>query len=119
MDLLPFHKLLTGGFRIGVSRGNLCKALAEVGQVDPAIIAQRISGDWDPWNTKIRTDCGRGKTGGFMVPSLSRFAWRVPCRKSLNSLGDLNRLVGGMEMGWDTMPIFKRGKRGNVMDTGG
>ena len=48
MDLLPFHKLLTGGFRIGVSRGNLCKALAEVGGVEPAVIAQRISGEWDP-----------------------------------------------------------------------
>lgn len=48
MDLLPFHKLLTGGFRIGVSRGNLCKALAEVGGTDPAVIAQRISGEWDP-----------------------------------------------------------------------
>jgi len=48
MDLLPFHKLLTGGFRVGVSKGNLCKALAEVGGVQPAVIAQRISGEWDP-----------------------------------------------------------------------
>ncbi|MEK9773429.1 MAG: ATP-dependent DNA ligase [Opitutae bacterium] len=48
IDLLPFHKLLTGGFRIGVSRGNLCRALAEVAGVDPAVISQRISGEWDP-----------------------------------------------------------------------
>ncbi len=48
IDLLPFHKLLTGGFRIGVSRGNLCKALATVAGMDPAVISQRISGDWDP-----------------------------------------------------------------------
>jgi len=48
MDLLPFHKLLTGGFRVGVSKGNLCKALAEVAGVQPAVIAQRISGEWDP-----------------------------------------------------------------------
>jgi DNA ligase-1 len=53
MDLLPFHKLLTGGFRIGVSRGNLCKALAEVGGVDPPVIAQRISGEWDPRTRKF------------------------------------------------------------------
>ena len=53
MDLLPFHKLLTGGFRIGVSRGNLCKSLAEVGGVDPAVIAQRISGEWDPRSRKF------------------------------------------------------------------
>ena len=30
-EMLPFHKLLTGGFRMGVSKGNLCKALARVG----------------------------------------------------------------------------------------
>jgi DNA ligase-1 len=48
IDLLPFHKLLTGGFRIGVSRGNLCKALAVVADVEPAVISQRISGEWDP-----------------------------------------------------------------------
>ena len=52
IDLLPFHKLLTGGFRIGVSRGNLCKALADVADVEPAVISQRISGDWDP---RVRT----------------------------------------------------------------
>ena len=47
-DLLPFHKLLTGGFRMGISSGNLYKALARVGKVEPAVIAQRLSGDWSP-----------------------------------------------------------------------
>ena len=47
-DFLPFHKLLTGGFRMGVSKGNLCKALARVGGVQPAIIAQRLTGNWSP-----------------------------------------------------------------------
>ena len=47
-DFLPFHKLLTGGFRMGVSKGNLCKALARVGKVQPAIIAQRLAGNWTP-----------------------------------------------------------------------
>ena len=47
-DFLPFHKLLTGGFRMGVSKGNLCKALARVGRVQPAIIAQRLTGNWSP-----------------------------------------------------------------------
>ena len=46
-EMLPFHKLLTGGFRMGVSKGNLCKALAKVGKVEPAVIAQRIIGNWE------------------------------------------------------------------------
>ena len=46
--LLPFHKLLTGAFRMGVSKGNLCKALAQVGNLEPALVAQRLAGDWTP-----------------------------------------------------------------------
>ena len=46
-EMLPFHKLLTGGFRMGVSKGNLCKALAVVAKVEPAVIAQRIAGNWN------------------------------------------------------------------------
>lgn len=59
MDLLPFHKLLTGGFRVGVSKGNVCKALAEVGGVQPAVIAQRISGTWDPRTRSFREIIGK------------------------------------------------------------
>ena len=43
-NLIPFHKLLTGSFRMGVSKGNLYKALARVGNVKPTIIAQRLAG---------------------------------------------------------------------------
>ena len=53
-DLLPFHKLLTGGFRMGISSGNLYKALARVGKVEPAVIAQRLSGDWTPDNLSMK-----------------------------------------------------------------
>ncbi len=52
-ELLPFHKLLTGGFRIGVSKGNLCKALARVGNVESSLIAQKIAGDWSPRNLSL------------------------------------------------------------------
>ena len=32
---------------MGVSKGNLCKALAVVAKVEPAVIAQRIAGNWN------------------------------------------------------------------------
>ena len=48
IDLLPFHKILTGGFRMGISKGNLCKALGMAGGIDPAIVAQRLAGSWTP-----------------------------------------------------------------------
>ena len=86
MDLLPFHKLLTGGFRIGVSRGNLCKSLAEVGGVDPPVIAQRISGEWDPRTRKFSQIVGEdGPDDAWCRPFHS--AWPVLCRKNQRPWG--------------------------------
>ena len=46
-----FNKLITGGFRIGVSQKMIVNALAKTVGVDAPIIAHRISGDWDPGTT--------------------------------------------------------------------
>ena len=43
-----FNKLITGGFRIGVSQTIMVKALAKTRDVSPSVIAHRISGNWDP-----------------------------------------------------------------------
>ena len=43
-----FNKLLTGGFRIGVSQKMITNALAKAAGADPAVMAHRISGKWDP-----------------------------------------------------------------------
>ena len=46
-----FNKLITGGFRIGISQKMIVNALAQTVGVDAAVIAHRISGDWDPATT--------------------------------------------------------------------
>ena len=43
-----FNKLITGGFRIGVSQKMMVNALAKTVKLDPSVIAHRISGNWDP-----------------------------------------------------------------------
>lgn len=43
-----YHKLLTGGFRVGVSRGLIERALANVAGLQPAELAHRLMGDWSP-----------------------------------------------------------------------
>ncbi len=43
-----FNKLITGGFRIGVSQKLMVNALARTVSTEPAVIAHRISGNWDP-----------------------------------------------------------------------
>ncbi|HZH97067.1 MAG TPA: ATP-dependent DNA ligase [Flavisolibacter sp.] len=43
-----FNKLITGGFRIGVSQKVMVNALAKTVKLDASVIAHRISGNWDP-----------------------------------------------------------------------
>jgi DNA ligase-1 len=43
-----FNKLITGGFRIGVSQKLMVNAIAKTTGVSPSIIAHRISGKWNP-----------------------------------------------------------------------
>lgn len=43
-----FHKLISGGFRVGVAKGIVAKALARVAGVDKATMLHRLSGRWEP-----------------------------------------------------------------------
>jgi DNA ligase-1 len=49
-----FNKLLTGNFRIGVSQKMIVNALAKTVQLEPSVIAHRISGNWDPSTTSFK-----------------------------------------------------------------
>ena len=48
-----FNKLITGGFRMGVSQGLMTKALARATGLDEAAIAHRLMGDWKPAITRF------------------------------------------------------------------
>ncbi len=43
-----FNKLITGGFRIGVSQKLMTRALSRATGVDEDILAYRLTGNWDP-----------------------------------------------------------------------
>jgi DNA ligase-1 len=43
-----WNKLITGGFRVGVSQLLLTRALAQVAGQEPATLAHRLMGDWSP-----------------------------------------------------------------------
>ncbi len=47
-EIFVFNKLMTGGFRIGVSQKMMVNAIAKTTDVSPSIIAHRLMGDWDP-----------------------------------------------------------------------
>lgn len=43
-----WNKLITGGFRVGVSQQLVARALAEVSGIEVAAIAHRLMGQWEP-----------------------------------------------------------------------
>jgi DNA ligase 1 len=48
MERMVFIKLMTGGFRIGVSQNLATKAIAELTGIEATIIAHRLMGKWKP-----------------------------------------------------------------------
>ena len=52
-ERLLFNKLITGGFRMGVSQGLMTRALAAATGVDEATLAHRLMGDWQPQTTRF------------------------------------------------------------------
>jgi DNA ligase-1 len=49
-----YNKLLTGGFRMGVSQGLMTRALAQATGVEEATLAHRLMGDWSPDTTSFQ-----------------------------------------------------------------
>ncbi len=43
-----YNKLITGAFRVGVSRRLVVRALAELASVEPAVMEHRLMGNWQP-----------------------------------------------------------------------
>jgi DNA ligase-1 len=43
-----WNKLISGGFRVGVSQQLVTRALGDVAHIDPAVVAHRLMGDWEP-----------------------------------------------------------------------
>lgn len=108
-DFLPFHKLLTGGFRMGVSRGNLCKALARVGGVQPAIIAQRLTGNWSPKTLTLEGILNPEDDGGRLCQPFP-FCLANPLQEEAENLGSVDDWQ--VEWKWD-------GIRAQLINRGG
>lgn len=53
-ELYIFNKLITGAFRVGVSKLLVFKALAKAYQIDEKVIAHRFMGNWKPANTPLQ-----------------------------------------------------------------
>lgn len=54
-ECFVFNKLLTGGFRIGVSQKLMTKALSKATGIDESILAHRLMGNWSPEKTNFNS----------------------------------------------------------------
>lgn len=49
-----FNKLITGGFRIGVSKKTVINALSRVSDIPAAELMHRLAGNWDPFRDNLQ-----------------------------------------------------------------
>lgn len=85
-ERLLFNKLITGGFRMGVSQGLMTRALAQATGVEEAVLAHRLMGDWPPQDTTF-ADLVRPETGEGLGSRPYPFALAAPLEDGPGTLG--------------------------------
>jgi DNA ligase-1 len=112
-----YTKLLTGALRVGVSSGLLQQALAEIAQVPPAVMAERLVGGVAPtaeaWAALLAPDEGTADAAPRAV-DLARpypFYLASPLEAPAESLGDIADWQ--LEWKWDGIraQLIRRGGR--------
>lgn len=100
-----FNKLITGGFRIGVSQKLMINALAKTVQVEASAIAHKISGNWNPATIEFK-DLMNSNTVDHSKPYPFYLAYALD--KPLEELGNVNEWQA--EWKWDGIrgQIIKR-----------
>lgn len=117
---LVFNKLMTGGLRIGVSRGIVGKALAVVVGGDEALVAHRLMGNADPGAFSLSALSGTEVAGTDGKASMTPYPFFLayPLETELAELGSTNDWCA--EWKWDGIraQIVARGGRVAVWSRG-
>jgi DNA ligase-1 len=90
-----WNKLITGGFRVGISQQLLIRALAQVAGIDPAVIAHRMMGSWEPTPVFYRMLVA-AETGDADLSRPYPFFLAYPLEEDAATLGD----VRGWQVEW-------------------
>ena len=93
-----FNKLITGGFRVGVSDGLVVRALSQVSGISPESIAHRLMGQWEPsaaWYEQLVSTETIDADWSRPYP----FYLAYPFEAELETLGDANEWQ--VEWKWD------------------
>ncbi|MFM7462016.1 MAG: ATP-dependent DNA ligase, partial [Burkholderiales bacterium] len=93
-----FNKLITGGFRVGVSTLLVVRALANVSGVDAKVISHRLAGDWQPTAQNFSALVGEASSA-FDISQPYPFFLAHPLPGSPESLGVVDHWQA--EWKWD------------------
>jgi len=84
-----WNKLLTGAFRVGVSQQLVIRALSTTFGIDPAVIAHRLMGTWEP-TKEFFARLTAGETADSDVSRPYPFYLAYPFEAQPETLGDIS-----------------------------
>lgn len=88
-ELFVFNKLITGNFRMGVSKQLVIKALAEFLALDQTTIAHQLMGKWDPGEETLSGLFKQDNTDKYYRPYPFYLAY--PLEEHTHALGDIQQ----------------------------
>lgn len=93
-----WNKLITGGFRVGVSQKLVTRALARFSSLDEAVIAHRLMGNWEP-NKDYFSQILSSNTEDADISRLYPFYLSYALDQDVDKLGDIGQWQA--EWKWD------------------
>ena len=106
---LVWNKLITGGFRVGVQRTLVARALAGIAGVAPAVMSHRLMGAWSPTAEELRRLIASGDDGADDPARPYPFFLASPLESDPDVLGDVTAWLA--EWKWDGIraQLLRRG----------
>lgn len=93
-----FNKLITGGFRVGISKNLITRSLAEATDQESTEIAHRLMGNWDPATTSYQSlILEKDENEDLSKPYPFYLAY--PLEDDVEGLGDISEWIA--EWKWD------------------
>ncbi|MFY7653132.1 MAG: ATP-dependent DNA ligase, partial [Chitinophagaceae bacterium] len=116
-QLFAFNKLLTGGFRIGVSDKLIFQALAQYANTNAAQIAHALSGNWQPQQTSLQSLLQNGESQ-FSSSKPYPFYLCYPFHEEFDKMDDISNWQ--IEWKWDgiRVQLVKRNSELHVWSRG-
>ena len=91
-------KLMSGGFRIGISQNLIVRAVSEATGIEKSVVAHRIMGNWSPESTSFKELILENKVDQDISKPYP-FSLAHPLTNSVEELGDLDEWLA--EWKWD------------------